>query len=320
LACPAEEFYEQVVPLPLFTESLRRHADRVREGICHIVFSQDVMPVKVERCVAEAGAFHVRGLGAAFWSAVAQALDSLRLPAWTTDTVAGARRLGLIRRKKIWYGDLVGACEHIRRYDPRLTATHVDHFLTLVGRTNNLEELRDELLTDPIPAVIEAERASYPLDRRLAERRPVLSAARTALIVALRCDDAELAIGALESLDPHLGPEARVWDAAALLQWINWLWHDDEPLAEVAACERESAGASRRLTAAVLHLQSPERFPQWTEAAAAGLARIADAAADSYPMYVEGIAALCRRYWLHSLEVPAILARLTGISESPVSL
>jgi hypothetical protein len=37
-------------------------------------------------------------------------------------------------------------------------------------------------------------------------------------------------------------------------------------------------------------------------------------------MYVEGIAALCRRYWLHSFEVPPILARLTGISESPVSL
>jgi hypothetical protein len=242
------------------------------------------------------------------------------LPAWTADTVAGARRLGLIRRKRIWYGDLIGACESIRRHDPRLTATHVDHFLTLVGRSNTLEELDDEMLADPIPAVIEAERTAYPLECRLADRRPMLSAARTALVIALRSDDAELAIGALESLDPRLGSDARAWDAAALLQWINWIWHDDDPLGEVAACERESAGASRRLTAAVLHLRAPERFPQWTDTAAAGLARIADAAADSYPMYVEGIAALCRRYWLHSFEVPPILARLTGISESPVSL
>ena len=89
LTCAAEEFYDQVVPLPLFAESLRRHADRVRDGIHHIVFSQDVMPVKVERCISENGAFSVCGLGAAFWSAIAKSLDSLRLPAWTADTVAG---------------------------------------------------------------------------------------------------------------------------------------------------------------------------------------------------------------------------------------
>jgi hypothetical protein len=314
------EFYCRVVPQPLFVESLHRHIDRIRDGVGHIVFSHDVLPVKLERCVRERGVHSVCGVGPTFWSAIAQALDPLRLPAWTMDVVAGARRLGLIQRKRIWYGDLIGACERCRRHDPRLTATHVDHFLTLVGRTSSPDQFDDALLTDPIPALVEAERSTNPLDRRLQERRSVLAAARTALVIALRSDDAELAIGALESIDPHLESEARAWDSAALMQWINWIWLDDDPLGEVAACERESAGASRRLTAAVLHLRTPERFPQWTSAAAAGLARIADASADSYPMYVEGVAALCRRYWLHTFESPAILGRLTGISESPVSL
>ena len=308
------------MPLPLFAESLRRHADRVRDGIHHIVFSQDVMPVKVERCISENGAFSVCGLGAAFWSAIAQSLDSLRLPAWTADTLAGgaAARVdppqkNLVRRSH----------RRLRVHSPTRSPADRDACRSFPDAGRAIEQL------GRIGRRI-VSRSNPSCDRsragRLPARTPIGGATardlggangsrRRAAIRRCGIGDRRTRIARSTA---RTGCAA--WDAAALLQWINWIWHDDDPLGEVAACERESAGASRRLTAAVLHLQAPERFPQWTDAAAAGLARIADAAADSYPMYVEGIAALCGRDRLHSFEVPPILARLTGISESPVSL
>src|SRR5262245_56160726 len=127
-------FYEQVVSPPLFAATLRRQAASVRRGVEHLLGSRDSLPVRIHRCLNREGAFAVSGVGPAFWSAVAQSIDPSRLPAWTREIVRGARRLGLIQRKRIWYGDLVGACEQLRLRDPRLTASHVDHFLTLVGR------------------------------------------------------------------------------------------------------------------------------------------------------------------------------------------
>jgi hypothetical protein len=303
------EFYEQVVPSPFFSASLRRHSSRVRRGVEHLTQSTEEIAVKINRCLNRRGVFAVAGIGPAFWSAIAQSLDPLRLPAWTPEIVKGARRLGLIRRKKFWYGDLSSACEELRRRDPRLTATHVDHFLTLVGRMTQADLLSGGPLNDPLPGLIATERAQCPLRQKLTDRRSLIAAARTALLIALRAEDAELAIAALESIDCRIGPPARAWDASALLQWIAWIWYDDDPLVEASVCECQSSVASRGLLAAVLHLRSPERHPQWTEAAAAGLARLADAPADNYPMYVEGVAALCQRYWLHPLEAPAILAR-----------
>jgi hypothetical protein len=307
------EFYEHVVPAPFFGTSLRRHAGRIRRGVEHLAQSADEIAVRINRCLNRKGVFAVPGVGPAFWSAIAQSLDPLRLPAWTPEIVKGARRLGLVRRKKPWYGDLVSACEELRRRDPRLTATHVDHFLTLVGRMTRADLHSGGPLDDPLPALISSERGHCPLRRKLTDRRALVTAARTALLVALRAEDAELAIAALESIDCHIGLPARAWDAGALLQWIAWIWHDDDPLAEASACECHSDVASRSLLAAVLHLRSPERHPQWTQAAAAGLARLADAPAMNYSMYVEGVAALCQRYWLHTFEAPGILARFAPV-------
>jgi hypothetical protein len=314
-----DEFYDQVVSPPLFAATLRRQTACVRRGVEHLLGSSDSLSVRIHRCLNRNGAFAASGVGPAFWSAVVQALDPLRLPAWTPEIVKGARRLGLIQRKRIWYGDIVGACEQLRKRDPRLTASHVDHFLTLVGRMTKPDLYSGGALVDPLPALIEAERADYPLRQRLSDRRPLVAAARTALLVALRSEDAELAVAALESINCRLGSHARAWDMAALLQWIAWIWHDDDPLGEAAACECEATGAGRCLTAAVLHLRAPERYPPWSDAAAAGLARLADAPAESYPMYVEGVAALCQRYWLHPFEVPAILGRLANATSPATS-
>jgi hypothetical protein len=309
----AAQFYEQVVRAPFFSASLRRHAGRIRRGVEHLAQSTEEIAVKINRCLNRRGVFAVPGVGPAFWSAIAGSLDPLRLPAWTPEIVKGARRLGLIRRKKFWYGDLVSACDELRRRDPRLTATHVDHFLTLVGRMTQADLHSGGPLSDPLPALIATERGQYPLRQKLTERRSLVTAARTALLVALRAEDAELAIAALESIDCRIGSPARAWDAGALLQWIAWIWHDDDPLVEASACECQTSVASRGLLAAVLHLRSPERHPQWTQAAAAGLARLADAPAENYPMYVEGVAALCQRYWLHPFEAPGLLARFAPV-------
>src|SRR5438552_1693097 len=117
----AQRFYEAVVPAPLFIEAMTRHQWRVRRGVEHLFESADALPIRMQRCLNE-GIFAVPGLGPAFWSAIAQAIDPLRLPAWTAAIVRGARRVGLVERRTIWYGDLICACERLRQRDPRLTA------------------------------------------------------------------------------------------------------------------------------------------------------------------------------------------------------
>jgi hypothetical protein len=308
----ATEFYECVVPAPWHCESINRHPQRLRRGIAHLIESQDHWATRVQRCLNNEGAYSIPGIGAAFWSAIAQGCDPLRLPSWTRDTATGARRLGLIRRKHIWYGDLIGACETVRQRDPRLTASHVDHFFTHVARQRPGERSASLDFRDPIPALLAADRARCSVSQRLAERRTRLASARTAMLLALRSDDEDLAIGALESVDAQLGARARAWDAGALLKWIAWIWHDDDPLGELAACEQRAIGAGVALAAAVLHLRCPERFPLWDGAAAATLARLAEAPADGYPLYVEATAAFCRRYDIHICEAPGLLARLGG--------
>jgi hypothetical protein len=96
------------------------------------------------------------------------------------------------------------------------------------------------------------------------------------------------------------------------MQWVAWIWHDDDPVTEIAACDRESAGAGRSLTAAVLHLRSPEQYPLWDREASRGLARLTDVVPDNYQLYAEAIAALRERYGIHPLEAPAVLARMAA--------
>lgn len=305
-----QAFYEAVSPAPLFGASLTRNLECIRAGLTHLLESRDGIAVRLNRCLARSGVFAVAGLGPAFWSAVAQSLDPLRHPSWTREIVQGARRLGLVRRRQVWYGDLLKACEQIRERDPRLTAIHVDHFLTLASAGKGRDLSAVTLPVDPFPALIADERASRPMEARLREHAARIATARHGLQAALSLEDGPAAIAALESIDAGLSISARAWDAAALLQWIAWIWNDDDPLAELAACERESAGASRCLTSAVLHLRYPDRFPLWDRAAAAGLSRIADGPADDYFQFTEAVSALCNRYGLHLTEVPGVLARL----------
>src|SRR5437868_3399699 len=69
-----EEFYEQVVPAPLFCATLRRNIGRVRRGVEHLMHSADPLAVKIRRCLNGQGVYSISGVGPAFWSAIAQSL------------------------------------------------------------------------------------------------------------------------------------------------------------------------------------------------------------------------------------------------------
>jgi hypothetical protein len=308
----AARFYEAISNPSLFGGTLIQYGERLRRGVRHILESNDPLPVRIQRCLNGRGVFAVPGLGPAFWSAVAQGTDPLRLPSWLSETVVGARRLGLIQRKRIWYGDLMSACDRIRDRAPRLTATHVDHVLVLASRDLQLHAGSWLHPDNRLERLLLAERRIIPLRRRLRKHGTMIAEARLELKMGIELDDANRAIAALCMLDGRLEKAARAWDPAALLQWIAWIWHDDDPLSEIAACERESAGAGRALTAAVLHVRSPEQYPLWDRDAAAGLARLADASVDTYRLYAEALAALRSRFGLHPVEAPSVLARLAA--------
>src|SRR5262245_31437979 len=91
------DFYRQCVHPPLQLAALQRRAGLVRHGLAHLLRSPGPLPQKAERVLAPGGAYHVPGIGPAFWSALFQALDPVRHPAWLPATVAGLRRLGLAR-------------------------------------------------------------------------------------------------------------------------------------------------------------------------------------------------------------------------------
>src|SRR5207237_8150221 len=116
------------------------------------------LPAKRARCLDRRGAYHVAGLGPAFWSAAAQALDPDRHPSWTAATLAGARRLGLAPRSAngpdAVYADFLDAARRIRSEAPALTAQHVDDFLTLVARMRGRDLFRGADDADPLPALI----------------------------------------------------------------------------------------------------------------------------------------------------------------------
>src|SRR5262249_32696281 len=130
-------FYTAVVQPPLHAATLGHRSGLVRHGLAHLLRSPDPLPVKLGRCLHATGPSHVAGLGPAFWSATAQALDPDRHPAWTAPVVAGLRRLGLLAEGRgdgavDVYAMLSDVYRRLLAAEPDLTALHLDHFLTLV--------------------------------------------------------------------------------------------------------------------------------------------------------------------------------------------
>jgi hypothetical protein len=123
---------------PPAAEVLDARGGIVRHALGHLLRCPDSFLRKAERCLDPGGAYHVAGLGPDFWSALFQALDPMRYPAWTPATEAGLRRLGLARwrptrRPGRVYAAILDTYARIRALEPALTPLHVDHFLTLVA-------------------------------------------------------------------------------------------------------------------------------------------------------------------------------------------
>src|SRR6266542_2443538 len=127
-------FYKDCVQPPVQLAALQRRTGLVRHALGHLLRCPDPLTRKIEGFLSARGAYHVPGLGPAFWSALFQGLDPLRHPGWLPATVLGLRRLGLAR----WgtnaspaqvYTAMLDACTRVRAVEPTLTALHVDHFL-----------------------------------------------------------------------------------------------------------------------------------------------------------------------------------------------
>jgi MoxR-like ATPase len=313
-------FYRAVVVPPLHAAALGRRAGLVRHGLAHLLRSPDAVGVKLGRCLDAAGPYHVPGLGPAFWSAAAQALDPDRHPSWTPPVVAGLRRLGLLGGRGgngpgEVYTALAASYSRILAEEPGLTALHLDHFLTLVARMRGRDLWSGADAADPLPALARQERGRVPLRRRLKQRGQALAGAREQLLAGLKANDPALVAAALAAADPA-GARGRAlnWErhASTLLPWVARLLHADDPLGALTAFESEVAipGAGRWLAAAVLHLRSPHDFPPWDDAARAGVARLDDAPGTDYASFAEAVAAVGNCYRLHPLEVPSVLVAL----------
>lgn len=319
----ADEFYRAVVDPPLHGETLRRRIDLVRHGVAHLMRSRDPLPVRLERCLSPAGTYFVAGLGPAFWSAAAQALDPGRYAGWTAMNLAGLHRLGLIR----WHGgdgpaaiysSLLTTYRRILRQEPTLTALHIDHFLLLVGRMRGRDLWSGAEQADPLMTAIRQERGRYPLRQRLKERGRKLADARSQFEAALRANDVPALAGALQVADPSVARRPAI--GPKMLPAIVRLWEAGDPLAALVDLERESpTNVGRWFGPAILHLRDALRFPPFDDATRTGVANLDDAADSPYALHAEAVTALCSQCHLHPLEAPSVLAALASPDHSPLT-
>src|SRR5262249_11314090 len=126
---------------------------------------------------------------------------------------------------------LLEAYDRLRGLEPRLTALHVDHFLTLVAgmQGRQLTSGADALAAARIdlPAVIRQERSRQPLRRRLKERGRALQEARRQLEAGLANQDGTQIGAALSIADPVGARQSPIdWQSHAqvLVFWIGQLW------------------------------------------------------------------------------------------------
>jgi hypothetical protein len=337
-------FYAACVQPPLHPDVLPRRAGIVRHALNHLLHCPDPLPAKLQRCLATDGPYHVAGLGPAFWSALAQALDPARHAAWLPAVEAGLRRLGLAPWRTTdgtatVYAGLLRAYDRLRALAPRVSALHADHFLVLVAgmQGRSLHPGRDEAQRlNPITAgldlaaLIRQERAEVPLRRRLKERGRALHEARARLEAALATQDGPAIGAALAVADPGSGRRAPVnWKryAEALTLWVGRLWEADDPAEVLQAFWQADPvpGAGLWLPPAVLHLRDPRRFYPWDEASRRGHAVLDDSADrggppwERYPLFNAGVAWLREHHRLHPLEAPAVLSLVPGPTSKPAT-
>lgn len=329
-------FYEQCVPLPLHTETLRRRAEIVRHGLNHLLYGADSLFRKAERCLAADGPYHVNGLGPSFWSALIQGIDPAKHAAWTPGVVAGLARLGLVCWKPedspgSVYAAIQEAYAEIRNREPLLSALHVEHFLSLVAAMRGRElwsgqECREEFANPcSLADTLRQRRSRISLRCQLKERGAALHKGRRELERGMATQDGARIGAALAAADPDRAEQTPVdWQrhGTALACWVSRLWEAEDPYETLDAFWRSDPipGAGSWLPAAVLHVRDARSFQPWNEPIRQGYALLddslpyADSAGERYRLYNEGIAVLCKRYRAHPLEMPSLW---TALAEGP---
>jgi hypothetical protein len=334
-------FYTACHAPALHTGILQQRAGMVRHALGHLVRCPDPLPQKLERCLSPDGPYHVVGLGPGFWSALAQALDPQRNPAWLPAVVTGLQRLGLSCPQPDHspgqaYAALHLAYGRLQAETPELSALHLDHFLSLVGCMQGRDLFGKYSATRPdettackrrapadfgLRVLIRQERARLPLRRRVKERGLALRRARQLLEAGLANRNGTDLAAALVIADPAGANRSQAsWpgDADILALWIGRLWDAEDPFSALESFWRADPlpGAGLWLPAAVLVLRDPDRFFPWDDASRQGYALLDDSAAfggppaERYRLYIEGVANLCDALRLHALEAPAVLAAL----------
>jgi 5-methylcytosine-specific restriction enzyme B len=314
-------FYTAVVDPPLHADTLARRARLVRHGLNHLLRGGDPLPVRLERCAHADGAYAVPGLGLIFWAAVAQATDPDRLPGWTPAAERGLVRLGLLKRSDrdgpgVVFARMTEAYAEIRAVEPELTGTEIDDFLARVAATRGRELASGARnVNEAVEDLVRQVRGKYPLRERLKAHLPTRAEGHARLETALKAQDAGGVREALQSL----GPGGDGIHDEALLGWAGRLWAAEEPFAVLADYWQTATllGGGPWLPVAILHLRDPRRFPLWDDDARRGLAVLDDGfdpagpTAEGYRLFAEGCDELRRRFRLHPLEVPDVLAAAT---------
>ncbi len=330
-------FYTATVYPPLHEEFLRTRAEMVRHALGYLLRGRDPWPRKFAACLSAEGAYHVPGLGPSFWSALIQALNPSRHPAWTPTVLEGMQRVGLItrlvpKRPEQIYTTLLELQGQLQQRWPALSALHGEHFFSLVAEMQDRElwagahRLRPGSPHLDLSATLHQMRASQPLRERLRQRGAELAQAQRWLEEGLRTQNGKLLGQALALADPEGSSRASVsWkrDAEALTLWLGRLWEAEHPEEVLDTLWRDQPlpGAGQWLAAAVLHLRDPQHYPPWNETMRAAQAVLdesvawIDSSLQRYRLLTRAAHYLREHLSLHPLETPAFLAALTHDSE-----
>lgn len=321
-------FYEAVVSPPLHAATLCRRADLVRHALGHLLLGADPLSVRIERCLAPDGPYQVAGLGLTFWSAVFQALQPQRYPAWTPGTVHGLLRLGLVTRSQRLptaehYAIVSEQYAALRLHAPELSSLHCDHFLSLVANLTG-RDLNTAQPTRLRPGISLASlrRTSSTRTERLYKR------ARQEFEAALAARSGPDLRAALRRLDPvQTARKALHWkkEGETLTLWLGRLWEADDPYEVLADFWRADPlpGAGWWLPTLVLHLRQPAAFWPWTDALRQGYNELDETVAaltdpvQAYRLFNEGITWLHEGAGLDPLAAPAVLPELGTAAAIP---
>ena len=136
LAEELRNFAERTLPVSYHPDTFAREVRFLRHALTHLLRGQDPLPERLARCVTPGGAYHVPGLGCAFWAAAVRAVAPGTIPHWCPDVERGLAALGMFpdpRSLGDRFAAVLAGCDRIREAAPDLNAEQVSDFLACVA-------------------------------------------------------------------------------------------------------------------------------------------------------------------------------------------